>query len=56
MFAWGMRAGLVRNNPAALVPKNNEASRTRVLSDKEMRLIWWATELLTDYDRCGWLF
>jgi integrase len=51
MFAWAMRAGLVKDNPAALVPKNNESTRARVLSDEELRTIWCATASESDYDR-----
>src|SRR5262249_37948929 len=51
MFAWGMRAGLAKENPAALVPKNAESPRDRVLSDHEVRTIWKATSGLSDFNR-----
>ncbi len=51
MFAWGMRAGLAKENPASLVPKNTEAPKTRVLTDSELRLIWQATATGGDHDR-----
>jgi integrase len=51
MFAWGMRAGLAKDNPASLVPKNPETPKDRVLSDDELRLIWRATATGGDYDR-----
>ncbi|WP_373867341.1 tyrosine-type recombinase/integrase [Microvirga aerophila] len=51
LFSWGMRAGLAKTNPAALVPKNPEAPKTRVLTDIELCLIWEATGAGNDYDR-----
>nr|WP_244627589.1 site-specific integrase [Microvirga tunisiensis] len=51
LFAWGMRAGLAKDNPAALIPKNPETPKTRVLSDEELTLIWQATGSGGDYDR-----
>lgn len=51
MFAWGMRAGLAKDNPASLVPKNPEAPKDRTLSGDEIRLIWQATATGGDYDR-----
>jgi integrase len=51
MFAWAMRAGLAKLNPAALVPKNREAAKDRVLSNSELQIIWRATDGLGDYDR-----
>ena len=43
MFAWAMRAGLAKENPAALVPRNPETEKDRKLSDDELRVIWQAT-------------
>jgi integrase len=51
MFSWGMRAGLAKENPAAFVPKNPEAPKTRVLAEEELRLIWQATRTGSDHDR-----
>jgi integrase len=51
MFTWGMRAGLAKDNPAALVPKNPETPKDRVLSDDELGLIWRASATGGDYDR-----
>jgi integrase len=44
MFAWGMKAGLVKTNPvAATFVPSPEAPRSRVLSDAELALVWAAT-------------
>jgi integrase len=51
MFARSMRAGLAKENPAALVSKNPEAPKTRVLTDSELRLIWQASGTGSDHDR-----
>jgi integrase len=51
MFAWAMKAGLAENNPAALVPRNAENARDRVLSDSELKALWAATAGAGDYDR-----
>jgi integrase len=51
MFAWAMRAGLAKENPAALVPKNPETEKDRVLTNDELRAIWEATEGGVDFDR-----
>jgi integrase len=51
MFAWAMRAGLAKENPAALVPRNSEVAKDRVLSSEELQLIWAATGTGTDHDR-----
>jgi len=51
MFVWAMRAGLAESNPAALVPRNAEVARERVLSDSELAAIWHATGTGTDYAR-----
>jgi integrase len=51
MFAWAMKAGLAENNPAALVPRNAEQARERVLTDSELRTLWAATAGEGDYDR-----
>jgi integrase len=51
MFAWGMRAGLAEENPAALVPRNAEMEKDRQLTDDELRVIWQATEGGGDFER-----
>jgi integrase len=51
MFAWAMRAGLAKENPAALVPRNPETEKDRVLTNDELRAIWEATEGGGDFDR-----
>lgn len=50
-FKWGMYEGLCECNPAALVPKNAESARERVLADAELAAIWRATESGDDYSR-----
>jgi integrase len=40
MFAWAMREGRAKSNPAALTHKRQERPRDRVLSDAELGLIW----------------
>jgi integrase len=40
MFTWGMREGLALNNPVAYTNKREEKPRERILSDKELRLVW----------------
>ena len=39
-FVWAIGKGHREDNPAAFVPKNGERSRTRVLSDDEIRKMW----------------
>lgn len=51
MFSWAMRAGLAESNPAALVPRNKEHARERVLGDDELAAVWRATEGGSDYAR-----
>ncbi len=51
MFSWAMRAGLAKQNPAMLVPRNRETAKDRVLSDDELGAIWKATRFGSDYDR-----
>ena len=52
MFAWGMKAGLVSANPVAATFKPaEEKTRERVLSDRELALIWQSTAGGTDHDR-----
>jgi integrase len=51
MFVWAMRAGLAESNPAAMVPRNAEVARERVLSDAELAAIWRATGTGSDYAR-----
>ncbi len=50
-FAWAMKAGLAEANPAALVPRNAETVRERVLSNEEVAAIWRATGTGSDYAR-----
>jgi integrase len=40
LFAWAMRQGLLDNNPVSGTNRQPEQSRTRVLSDAELRIIW----------------
>ena len=40
MFTWGMKEGLVVANPVMFTNKRQEKTRDRVLSDKELCLIW----------------
>jgi integrase len=44
MFAWIMKEGVVlpRGNPAAFTNKRAEQPRDRVLSNTELKLVWWA--------------
>ena len=51
MFAWAMRAGLAKDNPAGFIPKNAETSKDRVLDDAELRAIWMATAGGGHFDR-----
>lgn len=51
MFVWAMRAGLAESNPAALVPRNAEVARERVLTDSELAAIWRGTGTGSDYHR-----
>jgi len=52
MFAWGMKAGLVRVNPIAMTFKpGEEKPRERVLTDPELALIWAVTDGAADHDR-----
>jgi integrase len=48
-LAWAQREGIVENNVGANHNKLHEASRERVLSDDELRLVWQATDAGTDY-------
>ena len=49
-FAWAMRAGLGDVNPVIGTIRGEEASRERVLTPDELRIIWRATAGLTAYD------
>jgi integrase len=40
LFAWGMRQGLLDTNPVTGTNRQPEQSRTRVLSDAELKIIW----------------
>jgi integrase len=40
MFTWGMREGLALANPVINTHRREERPRDRVLSDKELQLIW----------------
>lgn len=52
MFAWGMKAGLVPANPVAATFKPaEEKTRERVLTDRELALIWGCTAGAADHDR-----
>lgn len=52
MFAWGMKAGLIQANPVAATFKPaEEKTRERVLSDRELALIWRSTSGGADHDR-----
>jgi integrase len=48
-FAWCMREGLLDNNPVLGTNVRPEQSRTRVLSDEELKVIWNATAGGDDY-------
>ena len=48
-FGWVIREGLVDNNPAATLNKQVETSRSRTLSDSELRTIWKATGATDQY-------
>jgi integrase len=48
-FSWAMREGLAISNPAAGLNRNPERSRSRVLTDSELRAIWDATADAGDY-------
>jgi integrase len=39
-FTWAMRQGMLDSNPAAGVNRHPQQSRTRVLSDTELRIVW----------------
>jgi integrase len=39
-FAWAMREGLADNNPVIGTGRREEASRSRVLANAELRIIW----------------
>lgn len=43
-FSWLISTGRAEANPVSHAPKNSEASRDRVLSEAELRLIWHALE------------
>lgn len=52
LFVWAMRQGLVEQNPvAATAPPSAETSRTRVLTDDEIALVWRHTDDGSDYGR-----
>ncbi|CAJ0879303.1 hypothetical protein AMST5_03047 [freshwater sediment metagenome] len=53
MWVWGLRSGLVSGNanPCAFVQKFGEATRERVLSAEELRLVWVCTGEGRDYHR-----
>jgi integrase len=40
LFAWAMRQGLLDSNPVTGTNRQPEQSRTRVLSDAELKIIW----------------
>jgi len=40
IFSWGIKQELVTVNPCRLVDRNPTASRERVLSDAEIKLLW----------------
>ncbi len=40
LFAWAMRQGLLDTNPVTGTNRQPEQSRTRVLSDAELKIIW----------------
>jgi integrase len=40
LFAWAMRQGLLDNNPVTGTNRQPEQSRTRVLSDAELKIVW----------------
>jgi integrase len=40
LYAWAMRQGLLDNNPVTGTNRQPEQSRTRVLSDAELKIIW----------------
>jgi integrase len=44
MFVWALKEGLVEGNPVAHTNKLTEKSRSRVLSDSEIRTLWAALE------------
>jgi integrase len=48
-FSWAIREGLASSNPAAGVNRQPERSRSRKLSDDELRIIWAATADASDY-------
>jgi integrase len=39
-FSWSIREGLIDSNPAAWTERREEAARTRLLTDNELRDIW----------------
>jgi integrase len=41
-FSWSIREGLIDTNPAAWTERREEAARTRLLTDDELRRIWTA--------------
>jgi integrase len=43
-FSWLISTGRAEANPVSHAPKNSEASRDRVLTDAELRLVWNALE------------
>jgi integrase len=44
LFAWGMREGVARANPAIGTNKRDESPRDRVLTGDELRAIWHAAD------------
>jgi integrase len=48
-FGWAIREGLASSNPAGGLNRQPEQSRSRKLSDGELRVIWTATTDASDY-------
>ncbi len=45
LFGWAVERGLLETSPiASLKPPSAEVARDRVLTDQELRAIWWAAE------------
>ncbi len=53
LWTWGLRTGLIESesNPVAFTMRNPEKARERVLSDDELKAIWYATDDNGDYSR-----
>jgi integrase len=49
-FSWGIREGLVSANPAAVLNRQPERSRSRLLADHELKAIWAGAAGDSDYD------